>query len=306
MRWFVQFSVAATASATVFVALAALTQAWSPSAVEMDKPGRAIETSDEPKSAHDSTPAYDSAPTRIFADGTVEGAGRELLLRFELAGRIKAVHAREGATVKAGDVLAELESDLAEVQLAEAQTRLKMATAERDRTLSTGRGALSPEEKTIAEATVELAKAAVRRELLLADKLRLRAPIDGLVLRVAAEPGEFTGPSDEQVALIDRTTTRVRAFVEELDGLRVAPGQVALVSASGNRGKSYRGKVRTCAPCFSPKTQRRLKPGERLDIRMREIVIELEDGHDLLVGMPVEVFIDPELSRRTSDARTHD
>ncbi|HWB08489.1 MAG TPA: efflux RND transporter periplasmic adaptor subunit [Pirellulales bacterium] len=292
MRWFVHFSVAAVASATVFVALAALTQAWSPpSAVETNKTDGAVETNDELPAGHN------SASTRIFADGTVEGAGRELSLRFEVPGRIKAVYAREGTTVKAGDVLAELESDLAEAQLAEAQTRLKMATAERDRALSPSRNPLSPEERTIAEGTVELAGTAVRRELLLADKLRLRAPIDGLVLRVAAEPGEFAGPSDEQVAIVDRTTTRVRAFVEELDGLRVAPGQVALTSVTGNRGKSYRGTVRTCAPCFCPKTQRRLKPGERLDIRMREVVIELEDGRDLLVGMPVEVFIEPERSQ---------
>jgi RND family efflux transporter MFP subunit len=293
MRWFIHFSAAATASAMVFVVLAALTPARSLKTVRERRQteGAAMEETQE------------SAATRIFADGVVEGANRELSLRFEASGRIKAVYAREGTTVKAGDVLVELESDLAEVQLAESQTRLRMATAERDRMLLPGHGALSPEEKTIAEAGVELAGAALRRELLVVDKLRLRAPIDGLILRVAAEPGEFTGPGDELVSLVDRTTTRVRAFVEELDGLRVLPEQIAFVSVTGNRGKSYRGTVRTCAPCFGPKTQRRLKPGERLDIRMREVVIQLDDGDDLLVGMPVEVFIEP--AYRSGDRRAH-
>ncbi len=285
---------AATASATVFVVLSALTPAHFPeTAVEIDK------TSEAARSAHK------SAATRIFADGTVEGATRELSLRFEVTGRIKAIHAREGATVKAGDVLAELDSNLAEVQLAEAQTRLKIATAERDRTLATAQNTLSPEDRTIAEGVVELARAAVLRESLLLDKLRLHAPIDGLVLRVAAEPGEFTGPTDELVTLADQTAMRVRAFVEELDGLRVLPEQLALVSVTGNPGTTYRGTLRTCSPCFSPKTQRRLKPGERVDIRLREVIIDLEDGRDLLIGMPVEVFIEPGQSNRLSDRRSH-
>ncbi|HEV3344953.1 MAG TPA: efflux RND transporter periplasmic adaptor subunit [Pirellulales bacterium] len=302
MRWFTHFSIAATASAAVFFLLAALTPARSLqiAPVGTDKIGETIGTGDETRVG---TPQEKA--TRIFADGIVEGASRELSLRFEVAGRIKAIHAREGATVKAGDVLAELDSELADVQLAEAQTRLKIATAERDRTLAAAPSTLSAEDKTIAEGVVELARAAVRRELLLLHKLHLHAPIDGLVLRVVAEPGEFTGPTDELVVLVDRAATRVRAFVEELDGLGVVPEQRAAVSVTGNPGKSYRGTVRTCAPCFCPKTQRRLKPGERLDIRMREVVIDLEDGRDLLIGMPVEVFIEPARSHRLSDSRVH-
>ena len=272
-------------AASVFVALVALTPARSPHAAD----GKMAD--DAPLAVAE---AGEEAP-RIFAEGIVEGAEREIALRFEVPGRITVVHAREGAAVKSGDVLAELESDLAELQLTEAQSRLRIATAERDQVLggSTGR-MLGPEEKIIIEAKMALAEAAVRRESLLVDKTRLRAPIDGIILSALAERGECTGPMDDRdlFLIADRGATRVRAFVEELDGLRVLPGQLALVSVAAHHGQAYRGKVRACSPCFRPKAQRRLKPGERLDVRMREIVIDLDDGRDLLVGLPVEVFIE--------------
>ncbi|MGH7138841.1 MAG: efflux RND transporter periplasmic adaptor subunit [Pirellulales bacterium] len=286
MRWLFQVSIAAAVSAAVFVALATFVPAHS------SQPAGG-ETIDESETMAAKMPAA----TRIFADGVLEGAHREIVLRFEVPGRIKAIYAREGAEVKAGDMLAELESDLAELRLAEAQTRLKIARAERDRFYA-GRDRqaepLNPDQ-TITEGQVTLAETAVRRELLLVEKLRLQAPIAGMVLRAAAEPGEYTGPSDERelFAVVDAHASRVRAHVEELDGLRIAPGQAAVISVAARPGQTFRGTVRACAPGFRPKAQHRLKPGERLDIRVREVVIDLDDGHDLLVGLPAEIFIEP-------------
>lgn len=289
MRWFTQLSIAAIASASVFLALASLTPARSSH----------LDEAEAPADSEANVRKDLSTSTRIFAEGTVEGARREISLRFEVPGRIQALNVREGAAVKTGDVLAELDPELAELQLAESQTRLKIAVAERDSILRTlgGRNQppLSTEEKTIAEEKVTLAEAAVKREQLLIDKTRLRAPTDGIILRAAAECGELAGPADERelFVMVDRSATRIRAFVEELDGPRVAPGQRAQVSLAANPSRSFVGTIRSCSPCLRPKAQYRLKPGERLDIRVREVVIELDDGHDLLVGSPVEVFIEP-------------
>jgi len=320
-------------------------------------------TSAEPVAAREPAPATAPLPDpHVFAGGIVEGAHRELTLRFEVPGRIKAVNAHSGDTVKAGDVLAELETDVAELNLAEARLRLKVAMAERDQLLAearqlvrekardkvpamekqvreaewlieknqnsgrqdaTGRkeqaqlqqkrdrtvaqlqslrtqvespeSQLTREEEIIVEGKVALAEAALRRERLLLEKHRLRAPIEGIVLRATFEPGELTGPADEGalLTLVNRDTINVRAFVEELDALRVHPGQHATVTAAGSRGRTYPGIVRTCSPDVHPKSHRHLKPGERLDVRVREIVIELEYGADLLIGLPVEVLIEP-------------
>lgn len=240
--------------------------------------------------------------TRIFAGGIVEGVHRELALTFDVSGRVKAVHVQEGDLVKAGEVLAELDTDEAELLVSQAETQLKIALAERDQLIvesirlarETGsKPSLSREEKIIAEGKVALAETAVRRERLLLDKLRLRAPIDATVLRALAEPGELIRPQGDHdlFILVNRNSTRVRAYVEELDAMHVRTGQHAAVTAAGSPGREYPGIVRTCSPHVRPKSHRHLKPGERLDVRVREVVIDLENGADLLIGLPVEVFI---------------
>jgi len=241
----------------------------------------------------DSAPVIE--PPRIFAGGTIEGAQREIPLRFEVAGRLKELHVRAGDVVEKGSILAELDAELWELKFAEAGTLLKLARAERDRLVRSGNSPLRKEELTIADAKVALAEGTVRRERLMLDKTLLRAPTDGLVLRVQAEPGEMVGPEDNRdlFTLVNRSSTKVRACVEELDAMKVAVGQKAVVTADGVPDRQFNGVVRSCSPFVAPKVQRHLKPGELVDVRVREVLIELADGGELLIGLPVEVFIEP-------------
>lgn len=281
MRWARMMLLSALVGASVLIAWARLTGAHAPG--PEPEPSDAEEAPERPQ---------------IFADGVVEGRSREIALRFETPGRVRSVRVREGDAVKEGDVLAELDSDVAQLRLAEARTQLKIAAAERDRLLADAKRAnrqLSREEEMIAQGKVALAEAALRREQLLLDKCKLRAPSDGVVLRAALEVGELTGPTDDRELLIiaDHGAARVRAFIEELDALHVSPGQRAEVSIPGGPDRQYQGTVSSCAPSLHPKLQRRLKPGERVDVRVREAIIDLEDGAGLLIGLPVEVFIQP-------------
>lgn len=259
-------------------------------------------------------------------------------------------------------MLAELETDIGELKLAEARTQLQIAVAQRDQLIAKTRrltretararlpaveeqirtadalleqreqragkepisrdeidrirqkrdraavqlqslrsqvrdpaAQLGKEEEIIAEGRIALAEAAVRREKLIFDKARLRAPVDGVVLRVLPEPGELVGPADDRelFIIVNCDRIRVRAFVEELDALNVVPGLRAAVTASGQPHREYHGTVRACSPHVGPKSHRHLKPGERLDVRVREVIIDLDDGSGLLIGLPVEVFIEP-------------
>jgi HlyD family secretion protein len=269
-----------------------------------------------PPPAAETTASNSRRPaSRIFADGIVEGAHPEISPRFEIPGRIRAVHVHENETVAAGYVLAELESDVSELRLSEARTRLSIAAAERDQLVAEtkqsakdrrvqpaggetkGRdyGAkIDAARQAIADSRIALAEAAIQQEELLLEKTRLRSPIDGVVLRAVPEPGEFTGPTDprELFTIANRGTTRVRASVEELDAMRVKPGLRAVVMCAGDPGREYQGRIVSCAPSVRPKTSRHLKPGELVDVRVREVVIELDNGSELLLGLPVEVFID--------------
>jgi RND family efflux transporter MFP subunit len=235
---------------------------------------------------------------QIYACGVVEGAQREVALQFEVAGRIERINVREGDVVEAGTVLAELDAGLYELRVADAGTQLKLARAERERLLAASN---SPrrEELTIADSKVALAEGAVRRERLMLEKASLRAPTSGLVLRVRCEPGEMAGAGESRglIVIVNRDVTRVRAYVEELDALSVAPGQRATIMADGMPGRQFSGIVRSCAPGVGPKTQMHLRPGEMVDVRVREMVIDLKDGGDLLIGLPVDVLVSVEDAR---------
>jgi multidrug efflux pump subunit AcrA (membrane-fusion protein) len=303
MRWMTIAIVAAMIGAAVFLVRPAFLGL-------SHEPGR--------QPAGPATDASD-APVRIFAGGTVEGSQREFSLRFEIAGRLKDVLVQPGSRVARGDVLAKLDPEIWELKFTEARTLLQLARAERDklvrqhelirqkqeRVLSEFHAQnlkseelaalIRDDELTIVEAKVTLAEGVLRRERIMLEKALLLAPIDGVVLRMAGEQGELVGPTDERevVILVNRDHTRIRAYVEELDAMSVAVGQKAVVSAEGRPEREYAGIVKTCAPYVTPKSQRHLKPGELLDIRVREVIIELADGADLLIGLPVDVFIEP-------------
>ena len=271
-------------------------------------------------------PAAEEQDVRIFAGGIVEGARPEISLGFEISGRLRKVRVREGDPVQAGDVLAELETEDAELRLAEARAQLRLAVAERDNLLAAsapgraaplaadGAGSASSgqvaerrrptttptgtatagAELAIAEAKVTLAETGVERELRALAKASLRSPCDGVLLAAVPQAGELVGPADRELfTLVDTRQIRVRAFIEEFDALRVAEGQRATVTAVGAPNRPYAGIVQSCAPGMHPKSHPHFKPGELLDVRVREIAIELDDGAGLLIGLPVEVFIEP-------------
>lgn len=255
----------------------------------------------------------------IFAAGVVEGLAEPLEVQFEVSGRIRDVLVREGQRVRKDDILAEVDPQgfqlgvsLAEADLRTAQLQSQMfepapnnnSAVAANGAAGNSQGATRPvsvnrggktNEQLIAMSRVEAANLALQKEQLQLEKTRLRSPLDGTVVQCAMHPGELVGPQDRfsVFRIVDRTKTRVRAWVEELDAMDVRPGQSAAVVASGSVERKYRGTVISCANYVQPKSERHLNPGERVDIRVREIVVELKDGQELLLGLPVEVFIAP-------------
>ena len=313
--------------------------------------------------AADKVSAKPANARTIVASGFVEGARREIPLRFELEGRLISVEVSEGDTVRAGDVLARLDAAqlqherdqaAANVALAEAE-RERVVNAEREETRKVARaavvvaeaklarartelergeklmskGTLTPQawddlqhdyklaaaelqlaearsaeieagvredELKMADARVQMARAALRQAETRLERATLVAPSDGLVLRITDEPGELVGPSSATpvITMANVEELRVRAYVEELDALAVRPGQPAEVAADGRPDARYRATVVSCLPCMGPKDFRNHRPGERIDVRVREVVVALSEPSDLVVGLPVEVFIQAE------------
>lgn len=308
-------------------------------------------------------PAVEPAAGRrgVYAAGIIEGNQRDTSLRFEIPGRLVAIEVHEGQRVKAGDVLARLESVDAEAMLAEAQANLSLAEAEKERLINGERAETRDaaramvraaearadqsrkefqrsipllktknlsqqelddleanqnarlaeldaakaklaeveapartDEVRAADARVAVAQAKVQQAQYALSKTRIVAPTDGLILRTIGEPGEMILPdrSDPLVIMVDVANMHVRAYVEELDAFQVTPGISARVVADGRPDISFQGVVTECAPYMIPKKLFSNRPGERVDVKVREVLIRLDPQDVLYVGLPVDVYFD--------------
>jgi HlyD family secretion protein len=123
-------------------------------------------------------------------------------------------------------------------------------------------------------------------------KTELRAPGRGCVLDVNIEPGEFTGPeaAEPLVVLTDTSVVRVRAFVEELDAPRVQIGMSANVTADGIPDMIFTGHVVSISPGMADKSVDAGRPNELYDTKVREVLLELENADQLIIGLRVDVL----------------
>jgi multidrug resistance efflux pump len=169
---------------------------------------------------------------------------------------------------------------------------LEAAKARLERVQSPAR----PDEVQIAQSRIQAAKARLELANVQMERTKLRAPCAGQILEISTEIGELAGPSSSEPAVIMADTTRphVRAFVEELDAPRVEVGMAARIVADGLPGRVFRGRVTRLSPRMQAKELYSNRPAERYDTKTREVWIELEQAAGLVVGLPVDVTIDPQ------------
>lgn len=211
----------------------------------------------------------------VAASGTVEPV-RLVEVSTELSGTISKVFVENNDTVKAGQVLAELdpatlaiELNRAQAQVAAAQARVKQAEAAtvaaakdltRKKTLA-ARDLTPARELDNAAANSQQAKASVdalKAELRAAEanlaiakanleKGRIVSPIDGIVLRRNVELGQTVAASLQSPVLFrlaqDLDRMQIRVDVDEADALNVRQGQAATFSVQALRDRQLDARV---------------------------------------------------------------
>lgn len=212
---------------------------------------------------------------RVSASGTVEPV-RLVEVSTEMSGTIKAVHVENNDIVKAGQLIAELESETqkmellrAEAQVAAAAARVKEAEAAtvaaskefarkktlaaRDlapaRDLDNATASSQQTRATVEALTAELkaaqANLAIARTNL--EKARIVSPIDGVVLRRNVEPGQTVAASLQSPILFrlaqDLDRMLIRVDVDEADALKVRQGQPATFNVQAMRDRPLEARV---------------------------------------------------------------
>lgn len=123
--------------------------------------------------------------------------------------------------------------------------------------------------------------------------LRVLAPFEGTVLKLLKRPGEGVRMIElEPVVLFgDLSRLRVRAEVDErfVKDLRV--DQMAEVYGRNLLGKTYPGRVVEVEKIMGDKTVFTRASSERKDLHVLQVVIEMESGFSVPVGLQVDVRI---------------
>ncbi|MCC9601425.1 efflux RND transporter periplasmic adaptor subunit [Stieleria sp. JC731] len=153
-----------------------------------------------------------------------------------------------------------------------------------------------PADLLAADAEIASAKAQLRMAEIDVDRCDVKSPCDSVVLNVDVHPGEWISPESPSPAIqvVDASQLRVIADVDERDALGVSEGQRCIVTVDALPGKTFEGTVTEIEPRMEPKKIFGGWAGERNDTHSRRVWIDLADGVELPIGIPVEVMIDRE------------
>jgi HlyD family secretion protein len=134
----------------------------------------------------------------------------------------------------------------------------------------------------LAQARAHLVEARAKLE-----RLTVRAPSAGTVLQLVMREGEYYNPASgtSLVVLGDLSKIRVRLDVDERDVAGVKAGQSGFVTVEAFGERRFPGQVVEIGRRMGRKNLRTDEPTERIDTKILEVVVQLEDGRDLVPGL---------------------
>ncbi len=149
------------------------------------------------------------------------------------------------------------------------------------------------EDRSRAEAEVALARARLQEARALLEKTLVRSPVSGVVLRKHHKAGESVSTQFDSpiVTVADDSKLRVRMDVDETDVGKIRLGQQAYVTADAFQGRKFRGRVIRIGRVLGKKNIRTDEPTERIDTKILETLVELDDGRELPLGLRVDAFV---------------
>lgn len=163
-------------------------------------------------------------------------------------------------------------------------------------------GAWAPELRA-AKARVAQAEADVAALRIRLDRMTIRAPIDGTVMKRFIEPGEYamtSGSAGANPAMVlgDLTRLHVRAQVDEEDSSLLVAGARGTARLRGAVSREYPLRMLRIEPWAQPKNNITGLTPERVDTRVVDVVFEMvptgEAGALPYPGQLVDVYIETE------------
>ena len=273
---------------------------------------------------------YASLPVSIPFDHAVSGTGiiepNSLLIRLgsHSSGIVKRILIKEGDNVKKDQVVLELddekiqstqrsleqEVELMKIRIQKASVdlddetrqlkrieRLKVGVTISVDELQKHQFAVKRAQVLLDEAnqSFKVSKARLGELIVDRDRLQVKSPVDGTILKIYVRPGESVqGLSNNNylMALGHLHPLYIRVQIDEYDLDRFDPNARALAFLKGNGTKSFPLRFVRLEPYTQPKSQLSGDQAERVDTRILEAIYEIDGPASLHVGQQLDVFIE--------------
>jgi RND family efflux transporter MFP subunit len=243
----------------------------------------------------------------VAAEGrVVTYPGGDVRVSTERAGKLTTLLAEENTRVRAGDLLAEIDSD--ELRAALEETRARIAEAEADlelatRMLARREGLVSREAIAIQlldetrrdhdAAKARLAALGAERDRLAIqiEKCRITAPISGTISHRFVDAGEVLEAGDELATIVDLDRVRVHAEADEADAGSFVLGARAEITSDAYPGTVWAGSVEEVPGWVEPRSLKPADPARPSDTRILAIKVRFDEPSPLKVGTTVELRV---------------
>lgn len=227
---------------------------------------------------------------QVTAVGTLM-AQQSAMLRAESSGRIAKILFEEGTATTEGSLLVQLDTDLLEAELQQAQAQLALAQSRANRAQKLSKeGFISAQaqdesnsERAVAAAEVNIIKTRI-------DKSQIKAPFDGVLGLRYVNVGDYVSNGDDivSVASIDKLQIDIR--VPERYLAQIAVGLPVHLRLDAQAGQEFMGQVIAISPMIDEQgrsvvlrahvsnPERQLRPGQ-----FARVSLDLDEINGLMV-----------------------
>lgn len=186
-----------------------------------------------------------SVQQSIRAVGTLR-ANESIVIRPEMAGRIRQILFQEGQAVAKDALLIELDDSELQAELSQATAQLKVSrlTCERLKPLDLeGKRYVTKQQLDEVAGSLQVAQANYVLYSTRLAKTKIRAPFEGILGIRRVSPGDFVSTGQDLVNLEDVRTLKIDFKVPETLLRHLAPGQSLELTTDAYLGETFRGTV---------------------------------------------------------------
>ncbi len=241
------------------------------------KAGPGADATHAQRAGAESGPRVTLAPvkqTSIAARSEVTGAlqpAKALQFGFEVGGRLEEIVAKKGARVAPGQVIAKLDPEIADAQVAQADAAVKAAEASaavaadaasrtgelrKTNNVSEQQAAAAQNQSAEAQAQVLAAKAQLAQAKAARKRHELRAPFAGVLVDAPDQVGAIVAPGVSLFTLEQLDPLSLRTTIAESERPMLALGAKVRVESAAGGVASDEATVSAIIPSADPQTRR--------------------------------------------------